>query len=295
MSPTSKSRRYVEVDVFSAKAFFGNPLAVVVDSEYLDTVTMQRIAAWINFSETTFLLPPNDPEADYRVRIFTPRKELPFAGHPSVGSAYVALESGLVAPGKPKLIQECEAGLLPVFVDGEDADRIIRVQAPQATFQDIDDDSLNQLHAALDATSVHTPMFVNNGPGWLICDLGEAETVRGLRPNQKAMAELTESLDAVGIAVFGRDAGDNADADMAVRAFAPADGIPEDPVTGSANAAIAAYLHKAGRLADYGSHYRASQGREIDRNGFVDIEIGDEGTICFGGACTLVVSGKMNT
>ncbi|MEO5831325.1 MAG: PhzF family phenazine biosynthesis isomerase, partial [Rhodanobacter sp.] len=117
--------RFLQLDVFASRLFDGNPLAVVLGADALDGATMQRIARWTNLSETTFLLPPTQPQADYRVRIFTPRQELPFAGHPSVGSAYAAIEAGLVDTGKTALIQECAAGLLPVRVIGQGPSRII--------------------------------------------------------------------------------------------------------------------------------------------------------------------------
>ena len=132
-------RRFLQLDVFADRLFAGNPLAVVVDAEGLDGASMQRIARWTNLSETAFLLPPTQPQADYRVRIFTPRQELPFAGHPSVGSAYAAIEAGLIEPGKRALIQQCSAGLLPVRVNGDGAARIIHVQAPPARWHDTDD------------------------------------------------------------------------------------------------------------------------------------------------------------
>ncbi|NII10011.1 PhzF family phenazine biosynthesis protein [Oleiagrimonas sp. C23AA] len=283
-------RRYLEVDVFTTRALAGNPLGVIVDAEGLDAATMQRIATWTNLSETTFLLPPTQPGADYRVRIFTPRQELPFAGHPSVGSAYAAITCGLVDVGKSALVQECAAGLLPVSVDGTDATRRIRVQAPRASFDGVDRHDIEALHKALGATSRGTPLAVCNGPVWITLDLEQAGTVRGLVPDMGAIAELCLALDAVGVCVFGADEGDAA---MAVRAFCPADGIPEDPVTGSANAAIAAYLQHVGELDRYGRQYRASQGREVGRDGYVDVAVDATGHVSIGGDCVIVVEGKI--
>ncbi|HET9835228.1 MAG TPA: PhzF family phenazine biosynthesis isomerase, partial [Rhodanobacteraceae bacterium] len=146
------TRRYAVMDVFTARPLQGNPLAVVVDAQGLDSGTMQRFAAWTNLSETTFLLPPTQPGADYRVRIFTPRSELPFAGHPSVGSAFVAIESGLVNVGKRELVQECAAGLLPVRIEGEGASRRIHVRAPAAKLAAEDATLAPTLGDALGAT-----------------------------------------------------------------------------------------------------------------------------------------------
>lgn len=283
------SRRYAVIDVFTARPLQGNPLAVVVDAEGLDTQTMQRFAAWTNLSETTFLLPPTKPGADYRVRIFTPRSELPFAGHPSVGSAFVAIASGLVDTRKRELVQECAAGLLPVRVEGEGASRRIHVRAPAAKLADEDATLARMLTDALGAP-VLAARNVCNGPWWIVVDLGKESAVRALQPDMPAVATLTTRLGAVGVCVFGRS--HEPGFAMAVRAFCPADGIPEDPVTGSANAAIAAYLHATGRLAEFGDRYRASQGREVGRDGVVEVAVDGEGGVWIGGGCAMVVGGS---
>lgn len=284
-------RRYAEIDVFTTVPLAGNPLAVIIDSEGLDVARMQRIANWLNFSETTFLLPPSTPEADYRVRIFTPRQELPFAGHPSVGSAWIALTHGRVVPDTHTLVQECAAGLLAVRVEPCDAGRTIHVQAPGATRKELSETDTDALAAALGARFTRAPGHVCNGPHWLVCDLGEAEPVRGLHPDMSALAAVTGRLGAVGACVFGREHGSGAD--MAVRAFCPADGIPEDPVTGSANAAIAHDLFVHDGLARYGSRYRASQGREVGRNGMVEVCVDGDGRVQIGGSCVIVAEGVL--
>ncbi|MDA3915047.1 PhzF family phenazine biosynthesis protein [Oleiagrimonas sp.] len=286
------TRRYAEIDVFTAEPLLGNPLAVIIDSEGLDGARMQHIANWLNFSETTFLLPPTTPQADYRVRIFTPRQELPFAGHPSVGSAYVAMTSGRVRADARTLVQECAAGLLPVRVEGEDSQRKIHVRAPEATRNALSEADADALAQALGARFVRPPGNVCNGPNWLTCDLGESPAVRALRPDMITLASITDRLGAVGACVFGRTL--DGIADMAVRAFCPADGIPEDPVTGSANAAIAHDLFAHDGLQAYGRRYRASQGREVGRDGSVEIEVDADGKIHVGGACTLVVQGTLH-
>jgi PhzF family phenazine biosynthesis protein len=284
---------YVQLDVFASRLFDGNPLAVVVDADDLDTETMQRIARWTNLSETAFLLKPTQPQADYRVRIFTTRQELPFAGHPSVGSAYVAIEAGKVAAGKRSLVQECAAGLLPVRVEGEGDSRVIHVQAPPATFSACDETFAARVAAAMRCAVEPTRLHrVDNGPVWIVCDLRQASTVRALAPDFPAIASICENVSAVGVCAFGQEHGGTAA--MAVRAFCPADGMPEDPVTGSANAAIAAYLQETGGLADFGTRYLASQGREVGRNGLVDVGV-DAATaaITIGGACAIGVRGEL--
>lgn len=286
-------RRFLQLDVFADRLLEGNPLAVVVDAEGLDGATMQRIARWTNLSETAFLLPPTQPQADYRVRIFTPRQELPFAGHPSVGSAYAAIEAGLVEPGKRALIQQCAAGLLPVRVAGDGPARIIHVQAPPARRHDIDDALRAQIGTALQVQLAHDDVvLVDNGPHWIVCNLGAAGPVRALQPDMAALAALCLRHEAVGVSVFGRE--HCGAAAMAVRAFCPADGIPEDPVTGSANAAIMAWLGARGDRDGYGLAYRASQGREVGRDGLVDVtRDAATGAVTIGGACALGVRGEL--
>jgi PhzF family phenazine biosynthesis protein len=201
------------------------------------------------------------------------------------------MASGRVAADANTLVQECAAGLLPVRVDGGNNQRIVHVQAPQATQMPLDQTDIDALGRALGASFARAPTDVCNGPHWLTCDLGEGTAVRGLRPDMGALAALTERLGAVGACAFGHE--HDGSAAMAVRAFCPADGIPEDPVTGSANAAIAHYLHVNGGLERYGHRYRASQGREIGRNGVVEVGIDADGRIEIGGACTIVVEGAL--
>ncbi|MCX7513003.1 PhzF family phenazine biosynthesis protein [Frateuria sp. STR12] len=283
---------FLQLDVFAARLLEGNPLAVVIGADALDGPAMQRIARWTNLSETTFLLRPTRPDADYRVRIFTPRQELPFAGHPSVGSAYAAIEAGRV-PLKGELVQECAAGLLPVTVQGEGATRAIHVQAPPARIETVDEALAAALGRALKLDlrpgAVHA---IDNGPRWIVCDLAAAPAVRTLAPDLSAIAALCEAHAAVGVSVFGTEAG--GDAAMAVRAFCPADGIPEDPVTGSANAAIGALLRHTGNLAHYGSRYIANQGREVGRDGRVEVNVDQgSGTVTIGGHCAIGVRGTL--
>ena len=289
----SSKRRFIQLDVFSRQPLKGNPLAVVIDGDGLDEATMRAIARWTNLSETAFLLTPTQPGADYRVRIFTPTRELPFAGHPSVGSAYAAIETGLIAAGKQALVQECAAGLLPVRVDGSGEERTIHVQAPPAHVHRVDTPTVHAmgdaLHHVLDDAQVR---MVINGPHWLLCNLHEASHVRALDPNFPAIAALCKRHKAIGLSVFGRE--HMKDASMAVRAFCPDDGIPEDPVTGSANAAIMAFLAESGDSV-YGSRYRASQGREVERDGYVDVARDPaSGAITIGGDCVVTIRGELD-
>ncbi len=265
---------FKQVDVFTGKPFFGNPVAVVIGAEGLDAKQMQHIAAWTNLSETTFLLKPTQAGADYRLRIFTPRQELPFAGHPTVGSAHAAIESGFVQPKNGKLRQECGAGVLDLGVEG---DRIyVRAPAPKVSA------------AAVPSFGSARALRVDVGPVWIVVDLGDAGTVDALAPDMAAIAELSGALDATGVTVFGRTG--NKDAPIHVRSFAPAHGIPEDPVCGSGNVSVGAFLRETGLLKEFGPAYTARQGMQVGRDGRVAvrvtpdaIEIGGEAVTCVDG------------
>lgn len=286
---------FKQVDVFTALPYGGNPVAVVLDAESLSTAEMQHIAAWTNLSETTFMLTPTNPQASYRLRIFTPRQELPFAGHPSVGSAHAALEAGFIRR-RPDgtLLQECAAGLLPIRIEGTDAMRRLFVRAPVAKVDDPDLTLSVALAKALGVTIEQdpAPRAVTLGPTWIVVDLGDADTVRGLKPNMARVAELCADYgNAVGVSVFGRT-GRN-DTQLAVRSFAPADGIPEDPVCGSGNAAVAAFLRETGKVNGIGAEYAVSQGREVGRDGTVHVRVGMDGHIEIGGTCVTCVDGTI--
>jgi PhzF family phenazine biosynthesis protein len=266
---------FKQVDVFTAKPFFGNPVAVVIGANGLNTVAMQRIAAWTNLSETTFLLAPTVTGASYKLRIFTPRQELPFAGHPTVGSAHAALESGFAKAAGGKLKQECGAGVLDLAVE----DGRIFVTAPQPKVQ------------AVDTTLFHgTSMRVDVGPVWIVADLGHADAVDSLTPDMAAIAQMSRALGATGATVFGRTG--NASAPIHVRSFAPAHGIPEDPVCGSGNISVAAYLRETGLLKEFGPNYTARQGMQVGRDGRVQVRVGAD-AIQIGGEAVTCVNGKL--
>jgi PhzF family phenazine biosynthesis protein len=234
---------------------------------------MQRMAAWTNLSETTFVLPPTAPGADYRVRIFAPRRELPFAGHPTIGTAHAALEAGIARPRDGRLRQECGAGVLTLVVDGEGADRRIAVEVPPAKVTGVDPAALARVHAALGlaGSSADGPKVVDLGPRWLVLELPDAAAVRALAPDQTALAAASRALGITGVTVFGRARA--ADHALAVRSFAPAESIPEDPVCGSGNAAIGVLLDAAGAFPGGGRQFVASQGRELGRDGFVMVRV----------------------
>jgi len=267
---------FKQVDVFTAKPFLGNPVAVVIGAESLGAEEMQRIAGWTNLSETTFLLPPTAPGASYRLRIFTPRRELPFAGHPTIGSAHAALESGFAKAMDGKLKQECGAGVLDLSVE----EGRIFVKAPQPKTRRVDAPLFR----------VKSALRVDVGPVWVVADLGDARAVDTLEPDMAAIAELSRALEASGVTVFGRTG--NAATPLHVRSFAPAHGIPEDPVCGSGNISVAAYLRETGLLKEFGASYTARQGMQVGRDGRVRVRVSAE-AIQIGGEAVTCVDGKL--
>ncbi|MGO1071231.1 PhzF family phenazine biosynthesis protein [Lysobacter sp. CA199] len=283
-------RRYLQLDVFSHRIGAGNPLAVVFDAQGMDEAAMQSFAAWMHLPETVFLLSP-DAGADYRVRIFTPRQELAFAGHPSVGAAWAALDARRVPPHSESLVQQCGAGLLPVRVSHDAGAPRISIRAPQARRCQVDAAQSARVDAALAAVprGALAPSLWDNGPRWWLAELADARAVREWRPDLAAIAALGDER-TLGLAVFAPS--EEPGYALVVRAFCPADGIDEDPVTGSANAAIAAALLAAGRLTR-GDGYCVSQGREVGRDGCVELRIDEDGEVWIGGRVQAVIRGTV--
>jgi len=282
---------FVQVDVFTRSPLAGNPVAVVLDAEGIDAGDMQRLAAWTNLSETAFVLPPTQAGADYRLRIFTPAHELRFAGHPTVGAAHAVLEAGSVRGDAAHLTQECGAGLLALRTEGSGPERRIFVRVPEAKVlrdRAVDVDALGR---ALGAPVVATPspLVIDVGPVWLVAQIAEEKVLRSLAPDMAALAALSRDG---GVTLFAL--GSVTGADVTVRSFAPAGGIPEDPVCGSGNATVAAYLATTDLLARVGAVYRASQGRERGRDGEVLVRVARGGReIEIGGSAVTVVEGRL--
>lgn len=290
---TMTSYPFVLLDVFAERLGDGNPLAVVVDAGALDSGQMQRIARWTNLAETAFLLPPSAAEADYRVRIFTTQKELPFAGHPSVGAAYVAQAIGRVDPRKARLTQECAAGLLPVAIEGQGDARRVHVQAPAATVNVGVAGLATALADALSPMQLTAAAQIDNGPRWLVAEASGAQQVRLLQPDMGALLRVCRAHGAVGVGVFGRAEGP--DADLVVRGFCPGEGMPEDPVTGSLNAAIGSWLDQRNQWPVQALAYRASQGREVGCDGQVEVRRDRPGgAISIGGHCRISLRGQLD-
>jgi PhzF family phenazine biosynthesis protein len=276
-------RAFKQVDVFTSRPLFGNPVAVVLDADGLSDAEMQQMAQWTNLSETTFVLPPEDPTASYRVRIFTPRAELPFAGHPTLGTAHAALEAGLVTPIEGRLVQQCAVGLVDVSIDG--AMRSFRLPrsaaspAPEAA----------RLFAALGGSRLlaDDPQILDVGPRWVIGEVTSAQALSTLAPDLAALADYDRAYGTTGLTLFAIT-----QEGISVRSFAPADGIAEDPVCGSGNGAIAAYRLLKGQIGD-GDSYLASQGREVGRDGQVHIRIAGA-DVHVGGLCVTCVTGSLS-
>ncbi len=285
------TRRFKQVDVFTSRPQFGNPVAVVFDAVGLTDEQMMRVAAWTNLSETTFLCRPTTADADYRLRIFHPTGELPFAGHPTVGSAHAALEAGVVT--KVEFVQECGSGLLPLRIEGTGAGRRIYVRAPEARVVHEYGTSVDAISEVLGAavTGDPPPTSVSNGPVWVFCRMESADIVGDLKPDMTAVARLSQNFHATGIAAFALTEGETA---VRIRCFAPSVGVQEDPVTGSANAALPAFLAHHGMLDCTGREYVASQGTELGRDGRVYVRVLDDaGRAEIGGQAVTVIDGEI--
>jgi len=278
--------RFKQVDVFTRVPFRGNPVAVVLDGDSLSAEDTQRIAGWTNLSETTFVLQPTKAEADYRLRIFSPRHELPFAGHPTIGSAHAAIEAGIVRPKGGRFRQECGAGVLELIEE----QGLIQVKAPKQDIAALDPTRIGEMEKTLGAKLLSPPRIVSVGPVWLVADLGSADAVDRLVPDMAAIAVFTDSVKASGLTVFG--ATGSAEAAIHVRSFAPAQGIPEDPVCGSGNISVAAFLRETGQLDRYGASYRSRQGMQLGRDGRVSIRV-EKGEIFLGGHAVTCVEGSL--
>lgn len=279
--------RFQQVDVFTAVPFQGNPVAVVFDGDQFTNDEMQRIANWTNLSETTFVCKPTTTDADYRLRIFTPRAELPFAGHPTIGSAHAVLRAGIQPRTPGRLVQECAKGLIALRVDGER----IALALPTPIFLEPSVDEVVAASGALGAgvDDVRQAAFVDVGPIWLTLQLADAATVVALRPSMEDLAAVTPR-GASGVVVFGFHPSGSS-ADIEVRAFAPAHGVPEDPVCGSGNGSAAAMIRRVGLLGR--SSYVAAQGQCVGRDGRVFVDYADDGTIWLGGSAVTCVEGTL--
>ena len=275
-----RERAFAQVDVFSSVPYRGNPVAVVLDAEGLSDGEMAQIANWTNLSETTFVLPPTDDRADYRLRIFTRTRELPFAGHPTLGSAAAWLHAGGRPRRADRLVQECGVGLVELR-RGTAADQLAFAAPDLLRSGPLDESFVSDIAAALgiDRSEILDHAWVDNGPGWAAVRLASADQVLALTPDFSAIPDT--KLGVVGAHPHGSDH------EYEVRAFVPGVGMAEDPVTGSLNASVAQWLMDSGLVPDA---YTATQGTAIGRAGVISITrdgdavwVGGPTTVCFTG------------
>jgi PhzF family phenazine biosynthesis protein len=275
------TRRFSQVDVFTSIPYRGNPVAVVHDADGIDDETMLRFARWTNLSETTFLLPPTDPGADYRLRIFTPSSELPFAGHPTIGSCHAWLEAGGGPRDADVVVQECAAGLVRVRRGGDGT--LAFEEPPLIRGGPVDEETLERVCTGLRIPRdwIVDAQWADNGPGWVAVLLSSAAEVLGVVPG---------SVD-LDIGVVGPYA-PGSPAAFEIRAFFPLNGSTvEDPVTGSLNASVAGWLTRTGRASP---PYLVTQGTAVGRAGRVFISIDDSVTIWVGGDAVTCVRGEVD-
>jgi PhzF family phenazine biosynthesis protein len=279
-----QQRNFKQIDVFTGTAYRGNPLAVVLDGTGLSDGEMQHFAAWTNLSETTFLVPPEDDAADYRVRIFTPGGELPFAGHPTLGSCHAWLEAGGKPRGREFIVQQCKKGLIKLRRDG----KRLAFAAPSLKRSAPSPAVLAQVASALGlkASQVVAAQTLDNGPVWLTLLLDSPQTVLGLSPNHLQLKNLGLEI-GVAAAYPTPEPGTP---QLEVRGFAAAIGVPEDPVTGSLNAGLAQWLIEDGHMP---ARYLAAQGQCLERAGRVHIERDDTGQVWVGGESVTCISGTV--
>jgi PhzF family phenazine biosynthesis protein len=273
-----RERDFAQVDVFSALPFMGNPVAVVLDADDVSDEMMARFARWTNLSETTFVLPPSSASTDYRLRIFTPRGELPFAGHPTLGSAHAWLGSGGTPSDANVIVQECDAGLIKLR---RTESGLSFAAPPTIRSGPLDSDLLDRVASALrfpvERVAAHS--WVDNGPGWLALQLPSAEDVLAVDPDLSTVQDLM--IGVVGAYPDGR---------FELRAFAPAVGVHEDPVTGSLNASVAQWLIGTGAAPD---QYEASQGSRVGRHGVISVFRDAESQVWVGGTSTTSIRGTV--
>ncbi|MGO4223191.1 PhzF family phenazine biosynthesis protein [Lysobacter sp. TAF61] len=293
-------RRYLQLDVFADRPGAGNPLAVVLDTDGLDDARMQAIARWTRLPETTFVFAPTQPGASYRIRMFSPRREVPFAGHPSVGTAHVVLEAGLAEPVQGRLLQEGVVGTLPLAVDGTGPSRTIAVRTPTARVVEIAGGGDPRLQAALSGLTLGAlpPALMDGGRRWWLAELASESALRQASPDWDAIAALAEATASMGLCAFARAEADR-DYDLVVRAFVGAPARFEDAASGAANATLAAWLNHnralPGRSQDDGGHrYTVSQGREVGFDARLELRVDGDGEVWSGGRICNVVRGTID-
>lgn len=287
--------RFKQVDVFTSERFKGNPVAVVLQADGLTSEQMQQIANWTNLSETTFVVPVTDPQADYHVRIFTPGAELPFAGHPTIGTAHALIEAGMVAPKDGVLMQQCAAGVIRLSVErAADGAQWIFFDLPEPKMTALDAAQIAELEAILGApvAAASPPYLVDVGPRWIVAQLADAKTVLGVRPDLQRMKAHDTAGRHTGVVVFGASDG-GGQGRIEMRAFAPAHGINEDPVCGSGAGSVAAFIRHTHQVERFGADFLATQGVIVGRAGLLRLIVDDQ-SIQVGGNAVTCVDGTLS-
>ena len=273
---------FKQVDVFTDKPFYGNPVAVVFNADDISDADMKRIANWTNLSETTFIC--KSSSADYRLRIFTPGRELPFAGHPTIGSAHAAREAGIISGDTKEFRQDCIAGIISLSVDDEGGIHA-RVPRPKIAPAQMKPDELCD---ALGPLTCVEPLLIDVGPVWLATRLESVDALYSINIDPARITELSHAVKATGVTVYAVDEA----SEVHVRSFAPAEGILEDPVCGSGNAAVAAHVRDSGIIDIIGSTYTARQGAALGRNGKIQVRV-DGDDISIGGVAVTAIDGTI--
>lgn len=272
---------FKQVDVFTSTPFHGNPVAVVFNADNLSSGKMQKIANWTNLSETTFV--QSSGLGDYKLRIFTPKNELAFAGHPTIGSAFAVLQSGRIAPEQNEFFQECKAGLVRLIIE----DDSIFAQVPKVKILD-HKLSTPEFEDALGCELVNEPVAIDSGPIWAVSSVSTHFALHEIRINTEKLIRLSEKYNLTGITVYAIVP----DKGVFVRTFAPVVGIMEDPVCGSGNAAVAVHLKHTGKKEIFGNRYTAYQGESVGRKGTIQIRYEND-DILIGGKAVQVIDGTI--
>lgn len=281
---------FKQVDVFTNVRFKGNPVAVVLKADGLSTEQMQQIANWTNLSETTFVVAATEALADYHVRIFTPAAELPFAGHPTIGTAHALLEAGLIKSRDGALVQQCAAGLVKLAVTSDQhGAQWISFDLPEPTMTPLDAAQTAELTAVLGApvSRDFAPCLVDVGPRWVVAQLPDAKAVLAAQPDLLRMKAQDVKGRHTGVIIFGEhDVAANGK--IEIRAFAPAHGIDEDPVCGSGTGSVGAFIRHTGQIGRFGSEFLASQGAVVGRAGMLRLVLSEQRIQVGGNAVTCV-------
>ena len=287
-------RPFVQADVFADRPGAGNPLAVVLDAAGLDDAAMQAIARWTRLPETTFVLPPTRPGASYALRMFSPKKEVPFAGHPSVGTAHAVLEAGLAEPRAGLLLQEGVAGLLPLRVDRDAGVRRIAIRTPRAQLVETAEARGARLAEALDwlPAGALPPALMDGGRRWWLAEARDEASLRSALPDWDSIAALARATASMGVLAFARCHGQ--DYQVAARAFVGGPALFEDAASGAANATLAAWLALRDALPGSGGHYQVSQGREVGHDARLHMQVDADGEVWAGGQVVSVVRGTID-